>query len=152
EEAGAYRAYMIGRLAATYPTRVVYARRGRLWCAWVYRPGKPTMAHSAAEHKRESDARDAANALALKLAGEDFDRSGGTLTISSDDDGDRPTGGALFPEVITWSDEQLISGIEVANTQPAALNWTPAIFDAFLDECSAELVSRLESRGVKLAA
>jgi hypothetical protein len=72
------------------------------------------------------------------------------------DDGDGPqppTAGALFPEVVTWTDDQLITAIELADRQEPALRLaSPDDYDAFLDACSAELVRRLERRGVAMAA
>jgi hypothetical protein len=68
-----------------------------------------------------------------------------------------PTGAAMFPEIPTWDDTQLIVAIELADRREPGLNLHPVgnlpdRHDAFLHECSAELVRRLESRGVRLAA
>lgn len=68
-----------------------------------------------------------------------------------------PPAGALFPEVATWSDTQLIVAIELADAREPGLNLRavgnlPDRHEAFLHECSAELVRRLEARGVRLAA
>jgi hypothetical protein len=63
-----------------------------------------------------------------------------------------PSGGALFPEVVTWADEQLITAIELADRREPALRLaSPADYNRFLDRFSAEPVSRLE-RGVAMAA
>jgi hypothetical protein len=64
-----------------------------------------------------------------------------------------PNSAALFPEVVTWTDEQLIITIELADRREPALRLGSAEqYDAFLDACSAELVARLERRGVRFAA
>ena len=62
-----------------------------------------------------------------------------------------PTGAALFPEIPTWSDDQLVIAIELADRREPALRLGDA-YDLFLHECSAELVRRLEARGVGFAA
>jgi hypothetical protein len=63
-----------------------------------------------------------------------------------------PTAAALFPEIVTWTDEQLIIAIELADRREPALRLSPEECDAFLDACSAELVGRLERRGMSMAA
>ena len=76
---------------------------------------------------------------------------------SGGDDPRPPTSAALFPEIPTWTDEQLIIAIELADRREPGLNLY-AVGDlsdrheAFLDACSAELVRRLEERGVRMAA
>ena len=70
---------------------------------------------------------------------------------------DPPPSAALFPEVVTWTDEQLIIAIELADRREPGLNLyavgdLPDRHEAFLHECSAELVRRLEGRGVRFAA
>ena len=70
---------------------------------------------------------------------------------------DPPTDSALFPEIPTWSDEQLVDAIELADRREPGLNLyavgsLPDRHEAFLHECSAELVRRLEERGVRFAA
>jgi hypothetical protein len=67
------------------------------------------------------------------------------------------TPGAVFPEVPTWSDEQLITAIELADRREPALKLNataelPDRYDALLDACSAELVRRLEARSERLSA
>ena len=57
----------------------------------------------------------------------------------------------LFPEVPTWTDEQLVVAIELADRREPALRLGES-YDLFLHECSAELVRRLEERGVAFAA
>ena len=75
-----------------------------------------------------------------------------------DDDGPRPpSGAALFPEIPTWTDGQLIIAIELADRREPelklfAVGELPDRHEAFLDACSAELVGRLERRGAQLAA
>ena len=74
-----------------------------------------------------------------------------------DDDPLPPTAAALFPEVVTWTDEQLLIAIELADRREPGLNLyavgnLPDRHEAFLHECSAELVRRLEERGVRFAA
>lgn len=73
------------------------------------------------------------------------------------DDPEPPTSGAMFPEVVTWSDEQLVTAIDLCERRDPGLNLyavgnKPDRHDAFLDACSAELVRRLEARGVRFAA
>ena len=73
------------------------------------------------------------------------------------DDGPASGGSALFPEIPTWSDDQLIVAIELADRREPGLNLyavgdLPDRHEAFLDACSAELVRRLEARGVRFAA
>ena len=73
------------------------------------------------------------------------------------DDGPTSGGAALFPEIPTWSDEQLIVAIELADRREPGLNLyavgdLPDRHEAFLHECSAELVRRLEERGARFAA
>ena len=68
-----------------------------------------------------------------------------------------PNSAALFPEVVTWTDEQLIIAIELADHREPGLNLyavgnLPDRHEAFLDACSTELVGRLERRGVAMAA
>ena len=82
------------------------------------------------------------------------------LTRISDNGGDDPlppNTAALFPEVVTWTDEQLIIAIELADRREPGLNLyavgdRPDRHEAFLDACSAELVGRLERRGEPMAA
>ena len=74
-----------------------------------------------------------------------------------DDDGPASGGAALFPEISTWSDEQLVIAIELADRREPGLNLyavgdRPDRHEAFLDACSAELVRRLEGRGEPVAA
>ena len=76
---------------------------------------------------------------------------------SADDEPDPPTGAALFPEIPTWTDEQLVVAIELADSREPGLGLyavgnLPDRHEAFLHECSAELVRRLEDRGVAFAA
>ena len=73
------------------------------------------------------------------------------------DDGPTSGGAALFPEIPTWSDEQLVVAIELAYRREPGLNLyavgdLPDRHEAFLHACSAELVRRLEQRGVRFAA
>ena len=76
------------------------------------------------------------------------------------DDGDDPlppNSAALFPEVVTWTDDQLIIAIELADRREPGLNLyavgdRPDRHEAFLDACSAELVGRVERRGQPMAA
>ncbi len=73
------------------------------------------------------------------------------------DEPDPPVGCALFPEVVTWTDEQLVVAIELADLREPGLclhahGVYPDRHEAFLHECSAELVRRLERRGVRFAA
>jgi hypothetical protein len=70
---------------------------------------------------------------------------------------DPPTGSALFPEIPTWSDVQLVIAIELADRREPGLNLyavgdLPDRHEVFLHECSTELVRRLEERGVPFAA
>ena len=63
----------------------------------------------------------------------------------------------MFPEVVTWTDEQLVAAIELADLREPGLNLyamgdLPDRHDAFLHACSAELVRRLEERGVAFGA
>jgi hypothetical protein len=74
-----------------------------------------------------------------------------------DDDPAPPSGSALFPEIPTWTDEQLVIAIELADRREPGLNLyavgdLPDRHEAFLDACSSELVRRLEQRGVRFAA
>ena len=74
-----------------------------------------------------------------------------------EDEPDPPAGAALFPEVVTWTDEQLVVAIELADLREPGLcqhahGAYPDRHEAFLHECSAELVRRLEWRGVAFAA
>ena len=75
------------------------------------------------------------------------------------DDGPTRPGGAaaLFPEVPTWTDEQLVVAIELADRREPGLNLyaagdLPDRHEAFLHACSADLVRRLEAVGVRFAA
>ena len=74
------------------------------------------------------------------------------------DDGPTSGGSALFPEIPTWSDEQFVVAIELADRREPGLTLyavgedLPDRHEAFLHECSAELVRRLEERGVRFAA
>ena len=88
-----------------------------------------------------------------------FVRAGGecicTRCVRGNDD--PPPSAALFPEVVTWTDEQLIIAIELADRREPGLNLyavgnRPDRHEAFLDACSAELVGRLERRGEPMAA
>jgi hypothetical protein len=82
------------------------------------------------------------------------------LARRADDGGDDPlppNSAALFPEVVTWTDEQLIIAIELADRREPGLNLyavgdRPDRHEVFLDACSVELVRRLERRGEPLAA
>ena len=62
------------------------------------------------------------------------------------------------PEVVTWTGEQLVLAIELADRREPGLNLyaaggtCPTRNEAFLHECAAELVRRLEERGVAFAA
>ena len=72
-------------------------------------------------------------------------------------DDDPPPSAALFPEVVTWTDQQLIIAIELADRREPGLNLyavgdRPDRHEAFLDACAAELVRRLEERGEPMAA
>jgi hypothetical protein len=74
-----------------------------------------------------------------------------------EDDGPASGGSALFPEIPTWSDEQLVVAIELADRREPGLNLyavgnLPDRHEVFLHACSAELVRRLEERGVRFAA
>ena len=58
-----------------------------------------------------------------------------------------PNSAALFPEVVTWTDEQLIIAIELADRREPGLNLYAVgnlrdRHEAFLDACSAELQPR----------
>ena len=74
-------------------------------------------------------------------------------------DGDKPdppAGAALFPEIPTWTDEQLVVAIELADLREPGLclharGNVPDRIEAFLHQCAAELVRRLEKRGVAFA-
>jgi hypothetical protein len=75
----------------------------------------------------------------------------------SDHDPHPPGGAALFPEVVTWTDDQLVTAIELADRREPALRLhatadLPDRYEALLDACSAELVQRLEALGVRMAA
>ena len=68
-----------------------------------------------------------------------------------------PGGSALFPEIPTWTDEQLVIAIELADRREPGLNLyavgdLPDRHEVFLDACSAELVRRIEEKGVRFAA
>ena len=64
-----------------------------------------------------------------------------------------PNSAALFPEIRTWTDDQLIIAIELADRREPELCLGSAVqYEAFLDACSAELVGRLERRGAPMAA
>jgi hypothetical protein len=72
-------------------------------------------------------------------------------------DDEPPGGNALFPELPTWTDEQLVIAIELADRREPGLNLyavgdLPDGHEAFLHKCSAELVRRLEEQGVRFAA
>jgi hypothetical protein len=72
-------------------------------------------------------------------------------------DDDPPPSATLFPEVVTWTDEQLIIAIELADRRERGLNLyavgdRPDRHEVFLDACSAEMVRRLEERGEPMAA
>jgi hypothetical protein len=80
-----------------------------------------------------------------------------TRCTRENDDPLPPNSAALFPEVVTWTDEQLIIAIELADRREQGLNLyaaadRPDRHEAFLDTCSAELVGRLERRGEPMAA
>jgi hypothetical protein len=80
-----------------------------------------------------------------------------TRCVRGNDDPLRPSSAALFPEVVTWTDEQLVIAIELADRREPGLNLyavgdMPDRHEAFLNACSAELVGRLERRGVSMAA
>jgi hypothetical protein len=80
-----------------------------------------------------------------------------TRCVRGNDDPLPPNSGALFPEVVTWTDEQLIIAIELADHREPVLNLyaageLPDRHEAFLHACSAELVGRLERRGEPMAA
>jgi hypothetical protein len=75
----------------------------------------------------------------------------------SDHDPHSPGGAALYPEVVTWTDDQLVTAIELADRHEPALRLhatedLPDRHEALLDACSAELVRRLEGQGVQMAA
>ena len=79
------------------------------------------------------------------------------LDGGGDRETDPPTGAALFPEVPTWTDEQLVVAIELADRREPglclyAVGDVPDRHEAFLHACAAELVRRLEERGVAFAA
>ena len=82
------------------------------------------------------------------------------IICTVDDGGDHPlppNSAALFPEVVSWTDEQLIIAIELADRREPGLNLyavgdRPDRHEAFLDACSAELVRRVERRGEPMAA
>jgi hypothetical protein len=68
-----------------------------------------------------------------------------------------PAGAALFPEVVTWTDQQLITAIELADRREPALRLgatgnVPDRHEVLLNACSAELVRRVEEQGVRMAA
>src|SRR5688500_6704698 len=78
-------------------------------------------------------------------------------TRQGGDDPEPPSGAALFPEIPTWTDEQLVVAIELADLREPGLGLyavgnLPDRHEAFLHECSTELVRRLEDRGVAFAA
>ena len=80
-----------------------------------------------------------------------------TRCLRENDDPLPPNSAALFPEVVTWTDEQLIIAIELADRREPGLNLyavgdRPDRHEVFLDACSAEMVRRLEERGVSMAA
>ena len=106
-------------------------------------------AESTAELPHASGLPDDPN-LEMELARSRTSHGGG-------DDPDPPSGAALFPEMLTWSDEQLVVAIELADrreTGPClyAVGYLPDRHEAFLHACSAELVRRLEERAVAFAA
>jgi hypothetical protein len=66
-------------------------------------------------------------------------------------------GQRTVPEIPTWSDDQLVIAIELAGRREPGRNLyavgnLPDRHELFLHECSAELVRRLEQRGVRFAA
>jgi hypothetical protein len=74
-----------------------------------------------------------------------------------DDDPTPPSSAALFPEIVTWTDDQLVVAIELADRREPALRLgavgeLPDRHEAFLHACSEELVRRLEERTVRMAA
>jgi hypothetical protein len=76
---------------------------------------------------------------------------------SADHEPQPPAAGALFPGIPTWTGEQLLIAIELADRREPGLNLyavgnLPDRHEAFLHECSAELVRRLEEQGVRFAA
>jgi hypothetical protein len=80
-----------------------------------------------------------------------------TRCVRGSDDPLPPNSAALFPEVVTWTDEQLIIAIELADLREPGLNLyavgdRPDRHEAFPDACSAELVGPLEGRGEPMAA
>ena len=80
-----------------------------------------------------------------------------TRCVRDNDGPPPPNSAALFPEVVTWTDEQLIIAIELADRREPGLNLyavgeLPDRHEAFLDACSAEMVGRLERRGETKAA
>jgi hypothetical protein len=82
------------------------------------------------------------------------------MRLARPDGGDDPlppNSAAMFPEIFTWTDEQLILAIELADRREPGLNLyavggRPDRHEAYLDACSAELVGRLERRGEQMAA
>ena len=82
------------------------------------------------------------------------------LALRIDDGSDDPlppNSAALFPELVTWTDKQLIIAIELADRREPGLNLyavgdRPDRHEAFLDACSAELVRRFPGRGEPMAA
>jgi hypothetical protein len=80
-----------------------------------------------------------------------------TRCLRNNDEPLPPNSAALFPEVVTWTDEQLIIAIELADRREPGLNLyavgdLPDRHEAFLDACSVERVRRLEQRGEPMAA
>jgi hypothetical protein len=80
-----------------------------------------------------------------------------TRCTRENDEPPPPNSIALFPEIVTWTDEQLIIAIELADRREPGLNLyavgnVPDRHEVFLDACSAELVGRLERRGEQMAA
>jgi hypothetical protein len=68
-----------------------------------------------------------------------------------------PPDSELFQESATWSDDQFVIAIELADRREPGLNLCavgdlPDRHESFLHECSAELVLRLEERGVRIEA
>jgi hypothetical protein len=74
-----------------------------------------------------------------------------------DDDGPKSGCAALCPKIPTWTDEQLVIAIELADRREPGLKLyatgdLPDRHELFLNACSAELVARLERQGVRFAA
>lgn len=72
----------------------------------------------------------------------------GNVTTSDDDD-TPPPGSPAFPEVITWSDEELIVAIGIADRRELNLHAVGNVPDRharFLDEATEELLRRLTDK------